>query len=110
MRIEELIISKINKEGKVNISQFIEICQFGKKGYYTKKNPIGGKNDFITAPEISQMFGEIVGLFILNYWEKKIGTDFNLIELGPGKGTLLKDLLRVVSIFVLLVLVVQLYL
>ena len=65
------------------------------EGYYRKINPIGKENDFITAPEISQMFGEILGSFIINYWDRKIGTKFNLIELGPGKGTLINDILRV---------------
>ena len=98
MKIKDLIISEINKKGKIDISQFIEICQYGEDGYYVKKNPIGKKNDFITSPEISQMFGEILGLFIINYWEKKIATEFNLIELGPGKGSVISDLLRTASI------------
>jgi len=98
MTIEELIISEINKKGKIDISQFIEFCQYGKDGYYIKKNPIGINNDFITAPEVSQMFGEILGLFIINCWEKKIKTKFNLIELGPGKGTLIYDILRTANI------------
>ena len=68
------------------------------KGIIQKKNPIGKFNDFITAPEISQMFGEIIGSFMINYWEEKIGTKFNLIELGPGKGTCLRDILRVGNI------------
>ncbi len=95
MKIKDLIISEINKKGKINISQFMELCQYGKNGYYIKKNPIGRNYDFITSPEISQMFGEILGLFIINFWEKNIRNKFNLIELGPGRGTLLNDLLRV---------------
>ena len=95
MTIKELIISEINKKGKINISEFINLSHYGNNGYYIKKNPIGLNNDFITAPEISQIFGEILGLFILNYWEKKIGDSYNLIELGPGKGTLIHDILRV---------------
>ena len=98
MKIKDLIISEINKKGKIDISEFINLSQYGNNGYYIKKNPIGLSNDFITAPEISQMFGEIIGLFILNYWEKKIKTSYNLIELGPGKGTLIKDILRVGNI------------
>ena len=98
MKIRDLIISEINKKGKIDISEFINLSQYGNNGYYIKKNPIGKNNDFITAPEISQMFGEILGLFILNYWENKIGTSYNLIELGPGKGTLINDILRVGNI------------
>ena len=95
MTIKDLIISEINRKGKIDISEFISLSQYGDSGYYIKQNPIGLRNDFITAPEISQMFGEIIGLYILNCWEKKIGTRFNLIELGPGKGTLINDILRV---------------
>ena len=98
MKIKDLIISEINNKGKINISDFTNLSQFGNDGYYIKQNPIGINNDFITAPEISQMFGEIIGLFILDYWRNKINTSFNLIELGPGKGTLIKDILRVGNI------------
>ena len=94
MKIEELITLEINKKGRIDVGQFIQLCQFENNGYYIKNNPIGSKNDFITAPEISQMFGEILGVFLINYWEEKVKTDFNLVELGPGKGTLIKDLLR----------------
>ena len=98
MKTKDLIISIITKKGKIDISEFINLSQYENNGYYIKKNPIGLNNDFITAPEISQMFGEILGLFILDYWEKKIGTSYNLIELGPGKGTLISDILRVGNI------------
>jgi len=94
MKIEELITLKINKKGRIDVGKFIQLCQFENNGYYIKNNPIGSKNDFITAPEISQMFGEVLAVFLINYWEEKVKTDFNLVELGPGKGTLIKDLLR----------------
>ena len=97
MKIEKLIINKIIKKGSINVSKFIELCLFENNGYYLRKNPIGRKNDFITSPEISQMFGEVLTIFLINYWEKKIKTNFNLVELGPGKGTLIKDLLRASS-------------
>ena len=98
MNIKELLIDKIKNNGKINVNEFIQICQFENNGYYITKNPIGKSNDFITSPEISQMFGEIFGLFLINYWEEKIKTNFNLVELGPGRGTLLKDILRTSSI------------
>ena len=97
MTIEKLIIKKINKKGSIDVGKFIQLCQFENNGYYIRNNPIGDKNDFITSPEISQMFGEVLSIFIINYWENKIKTNFNLVELGPGKGTLLKDLLRTSS-------------
>ena len=98
MKIKDLIISEINKKGRIDISEFINLSQYGNNGYYIKQNPIGSSNDFITAPEISQMFGEIIGLFILNYWVNKINHSYNLVELGPGKGTLISDTLRVGAI------------
>ena len=98
MNIKEKLINKIKKNGSVNVGKFIEICQFGEEGYYLIANPLGRSNDFITSPEISQMFGEIFGIFLINYWEKKIRTNFNLVELGPGKGTLLNDILRTSSV------------
>ena len=98
MNIKKLLINKIKKNGGINVDEFIQICEFENDGYYIKNNPIGKSNDFITAPEISQMFGEIFGVYLIDYWEKKIDTKFNLVELGPGKGTLLKDILRTSSI------------
>ena len=98
MTIKKLLIDKIKNKGCINVSEFIQICQFENDGYYLKNNPIGRTNDFITSPEISQMFGEVLAIFIINYWENKIKTNFNLVELGPGKGTLLNDILRTSSI------------
>ena len=98
MNIKKLLIDKIKKNGSINLGEFIQICQFENDGYYLKNDPIGGSNDFITSPEISQMFGEVFTIFLINYWEKKIKTNFNLVELGPGKGTLLNDILRTSSI------------
>ena len=98
MNIKELLIDKIKNNGSINVGEFIQICQFENNGYYITNNPIGRSNDFITSPEISQVFGEIFGLFFINYWEEKIKTNFNLVELGPGRGTLLKDILRTSSI------------
>ena len=94
MNIKKLLIEKIKKKGSINVGEFIQICQFENDGYYLKNNPIGRSNDFITSPEVSQMFGEILGIFLVNYWQEKIRSNFNLVELGPGKGTLLKDILR----------------
>ena len=98
MTIEESIISIINKKGSINVGEFIQICQFENNGYYLNNNPIGKKNDFITSQEVSQMFGEMLAVFLINFWEKKFKSDFNLIELGPGRGTLLKDILRTAKI------------
>lgn len=68
-------------------------------GYYTTTNrdPFGHRGDFITSPEISQMFGEMVGIWIVAEWmaQAKKKDAVQLIELGPGRGTLMDDVLRV---------------
>lgn len=64
-------------------------------GYYTSNDPIGINGDFITAPEISQMFGEMIGLKLADHWIKSgRPKDCVLVELGPGRGSLMNDLLR----------------
>ena len=64
-------------------------------GYYTTRNPLGRAGDFITAPEISQMFGELLGLCLAQAWvDQGSPARFILAELGPGHGTLMADLLR----------------
>ena len=64
-------------------------------GYYMGRDPFGREGDFITAPEISQMFGELIGLWSVVQWRAMGEADpFNLIELGPGRGTLMADMLR----------------
>ena len=94
--IKEKIISEIkNNQSGISIDTFIDICLFDKEGYYNNLNSIGRSGDFITSPKISQLFGEILGLYIYNIWKKKFQSKFNLVELGPGDGTLLIDILRI---------------
>ena len=68
MNIKEILIDKIKKNGSLNVAEFIQISQCEKGGYYLKNNPIGRDNDFITSPEISQMFGEVLTIFIINFF------------------------------------------
>ncbi len=98
MQIKKLIKSNffLNKKD-IRLDNFIKYLLFSKYGYYYNQNPIGKQNDFITAPEISQMFGEIIGLYLLYTWKTKINSKYNLIELGPGTGTLFKDIIKSVS-------------
>ena len=95
MNFKKKLIKKIKeKRNALRVDEFISHVLYEKNSYYISKNPIGYSGDFITSPEISQMFGEILGIYILNYWLENIQSKFNLIELGPGKGTLLGDILR----------------
>lgn len=68
--------------------------------YYGKGDPFGADGDFITAPEISQMFGELVGLWLADLWLRSgSGDSINLVELGPGRGSLMADVLRATAKF-----------
>ena len=99
-QINKKLINQIKKYPTgIPLDKFIEICLFEKHGYYRNNQPIGKTADFITAPEISQLFGEILGLYIYNVWHQHLKCNFNLIELGPGKGTLLDDILRICKHF-----------
>ena len=72
----------------ITLDEFVEKALYDKSaGYYAKKNPFGKKGDFITAPGISNLFGEMIAIWIISFWEKqKKPKKFNLIELGPGDG------------------------
>ena len=98
--LEEVIIKKITKNGPISLEKFMELCLYDKfLGYYSNKNPLGTQGDYITSPEISQMFGELIGLWLLQVWyDQNLPNKFNLVELGPGNGTLMKDILRATSI------------
>tara|TARA_B100001121_G_scaffold296316_1_gene301573 strand:- start:299 stop:1363 length:1065 start_codon:yes stop_codon:yes gene_type:complete len=95
-KLEELIINRIQETGPISISTFMRECLLHPEhGFYTQRNVLGSQGDFITSPEISQMFGEILGLCLAQYW---IDLDrperFALVEFGPGSGTLILDILR----------------
>ena len=68
-------------------------------GYYMTRDPLGARGDFITAPEISQMFGELIGLWAAAVWQQ-MGSPENvrLVELGPGRGTMMLDALRAAQV------------
>jgi NADH dehydrogenase [ubiquinone] 1 alpha subcomplex assembly factor 7 len=87
---------RISSAGPMPVSHFMQLClSHPEYGYYMTRDPIGSAGDFITAPEISQMFGELIGLWAAEVWRlmgKPAG--IGLIELGPGRGTLMLDALR----------------
>ena len=91
-------IKLLNNKKNFRLDKFIELTLFATNGYYLRKKPIGRKFDFVTSPEISQMFGEIIGVYLVYHWKEKISSKFNLIELGPGNGTLFKDIERTAQI------------
>jgi SAM-dependent MidA family methyltransferase len=87
---------RIAREGPIAVADYMEICLTdARQGYYTSRQPIGASGDFITAPEVSQIFGELVGLWAVSVW-RAMGAPPSVVvaELGPGRGTLLADATR----------------
>lgn len=94
--LETALIERISRTGPLTTGEFMAEClMHPAHGYYTTRDPLGAAGDFITAPEISQMFGEMLGLFLAQCWLDRGRPDtFRLVELGPGRGTLMADILR----------------
>lgn len=91
--LERALRERISAEGSITVETYMEACN---AYYYATRDPFGSGGDFVTAPEISQMFGELVGAVLADCW-KRAGAPENAIyaELGPGRGTLASDALRV---------------
>jgi len=87
-------------DGPIPVAQFMALALgHPVHGYYVVRDPIGARGDFITAPEISQMFGELIGLWAAAVWTEMDSPDrMHLVELGPGRGTLMADALRAVKV------------
>jgi NADH dehydrogenase [ubiquinone] 1 alpha subcomplex assembly factor 7 len=90
--LRAMLARLIEHDGPIPIARYMAEAN---RHYYATRDPLGAAGDFITAPEISQMFGELIGLWALQAWiEMGRPAPFCLIELGPGRGTLLVDALR----------------
>lgn len=94
--LHDILLRRIATTGPITVAEYMtEALLHPQHGYYTTRDPFGTKGDFITAPEISQMFGELVGLCIAQAWmDQGAPTTAILAELGPGRGTLMADILR----------------
>lgn len=96
--LEPILAELIAAEGPLRIDRYMALClAHPQHGYYLTRDPLGDKGDFITAPEVSQVFGELIGIWAVGAWAAMGQPDgFSLVELGPGRGTLMADLLRTV--------------
>ncbi len=90
------IVRTIEQSGPMTLAAFMEEALTGEHGYYKRAaDPLGKDGDFTTSPEISQMFGELIGLWAVDQYHKlNYPLEFNLCEIGPGRGTLMADALR----------------
>ncbi|WP_424928073.1 class I SAM-dependent methyltransferase [Amaricoccus tamworthensis] len=98
--LAELIRSKIATSGPISMAEYMSHCLgHPEHGYYMTRDPLGVRGDFTTSPEISQMFGEMLGAWLMQTWvDHGRPTPFVLAEAGPGRGTLMRDILRVAAI------------
>ena len=94
--LKRLIAARIAAAGPITLADYMAEClMHPTHGYYVNRQPFGSDGDFTTAPEISQMFGELLGLCLAQAWlDQDRPAPFTLAELGPGRGTLLADALR----------------
>lgn len=94
-----LIAARIRATGPISLAEYMRICLMdGRHGYYATRDPFGRAGDFTTAPEIHQMFGELCGLALAQAWiDQGRPEAIALVEPGPGRGTLMADMLRVMA-------------
>lgn len=93
--LADIIRERIATSGPISVAEYMELAlAHPEHGYYRKQDPLGARGDFITAPEISQVFGEMIGVWCAQVWMQMGGGPISLVELGPGRGTLMADALR----------------
>lgn len=94
--LSEIIKRRISQLGPMDVGEYMALClSHPDHGYYMTRDPFGSQGDFTTAPEISQLFGEMIGVWMADAWIK-LGSPgpFALVECGPGRGTLMADIMR----------------
>jgi SAM-dependent MidA family methyltransferase len=98
--LENEIRRRIAAAGPMPIGQYMSLCLTDPQhGYYVTRDPLGRSGDFTTAPEVSQMFGELIGLWIVSVWQQMGSPDnVRIVELGPGRGTMMNDAMRVAKV------------
>lgn len=94
--LEREIMHLIAEEGPIGFDRYMDLClSHPVHGYYRSRDPFGRKGDFITAPEVSQMYGELIGVWCVDAWDAMGRPDtIRIVELGPGRGTLMADVMR----------------
>ncbi|CAM3041706.1 SAM-dependent methyltransferase, MidA family [Paracoccus aminovorans] len=95
-----MIAARIRMSGPMRLDDYMRLCLLHPRhGYYATRDPFGAAGDFTTAPEISQMFGEMIGLALAQAWlDQGRPAPFALAEIGPGRGTLMADILRAIRV------------
>ena len=96
MSLREALLARIAAEGPMSVADYMAECLLDPRhGYYATRDPLGAAGDFTTAPEVSQVFGELIGLCLAQAWlDRGRPAPVRLVEMGPGRGTLMADALR----------------
>ena len=94
--LRDALLARIAAEGPMTVAEWMAECLLHPRhGYYATRDPLGAAGDFTTAPEVSQVFGELIGLCLAQGWlDRGRPSPVRLVELGPGRGTLMADALR----------------
>ncbi len=93
--LEKIIRERIKERGKISVMDYMDFALGHETyGYYMCRDPFGEHGDFTTAPEICQIFGELIGAWLATMWHQMGGREMQLVEFGPGRGTLMADALR----------------
>lgn len=97
--LAEKIKAIILANGPISVTDYFSLCLADPEyGYYKTREPFGRSGDFITAPEISQLFGEMMGIFLVQAWQRHgEPAPVTIAEIGPGRGTMMADILRVIA-------------
>src|ERR1700760_2369119 len=98
--LSQRIAALVAAQGPISIAHYMALALHDAEGgYYATRDPFGAAGDFITAPEVSQMFGEMLGLWCVQVWhDQGRPKKTRLVELGPGRGTLMADVLRAAKV------------
>ncbi len=98
--LAEKIKAIIRVSGPISVTDYFALCLADPEyGYYKTRDPFGRGGDFVTAPEVSQLFGEMIGIFLVHAWQQHLmpRRAVRIAEIGPGRGTMMADILRVVD-------------
>ncbi|KAK9484288.1 S-adenosyl-L-methionine-dependent methyltransferase [Lipomyces starkeyi] len=100
-KLGDILADVVKTNGPISVAAYMRQCLTNpESGYYINKDPFGTEGDFITSPEISQMFGEVVAIWCITEWiAQRRPRQIKLIELGPGRGTLMRDMLKAFQSF-----------
>lgn len=100
-QLHSLILQEIKQKGSITVQRYMELALYHPLyGYYRSQKVLGKEGDYITAPELTQVFGELLALWMIDLWHRlKQPSPIQIVELGPGRGLMIQDILRITCKF-----------